>query len=140
MALYGGANKYKGAPLFRAAMMDSGSIVPADPVDCPKGQQIYRTVVEAAGCGSASDTLACLRKVDYTTYLNAANSVPAIAGYNSVALSYLPRPDGKTLPVSPEIAVQQKKYAAVPMVRLPFLTSLYVSETGPKANGAIDRR
>jgi hypothetical protein len=44
MALYDGDHTYKGKPLFRAGIMNSGSIVPADPVDCPKGQAIYDTV------------------------------------------------------------------------------------------------
>lgn len=38
MVLYDGNNKYNGKSLFRGAIMNSGSIVPADPVDCPKGQ------------------------------------------------------------------------------------------------------
>ena len=44
MMLYDGDNSYKGKPLFRAGIMNSGSIVPADPVDCPKGQAIYDRV------------------------------------------------------------------------------------------------
>lgn len=44
MALYDGDNTYNGKPLFRAGIMDSGSIVPADPVDCPKGQAVYDQV------------------------------------------------------------------------------------------------
>lgn len=44
MMLYDGDINYKGKPLFRAGIMNSGSIVPADPVDCPKGQAIYDTV------------------------------------------------------------------------------------------------
>jgi carboxylesterase type B len=44
MALYDGNNTYKGKPLFRGGIMNSGSIVPADPVDCPKGQAVYDTV------------------------------------------------------------------------------------------------
>jgi carboxylesterase type B len=44
MLLYNGDHTYKGKPLFRAGIMNSGSIVPADPVDCPKGQLIYDTV------------------------------------------------------------------------------------------------
>jgi acetylcholinesterase len=71
MALYNGNNMYNGKPLFRAAIMDSGSIVPADPVDCAKSQIVYNTVVQNAGCTAAEDTLACLRSVDYQTYLNA---------------------------------------------------------------------
>ncbi|KAF2502341.1 putative extracellular lipase [Lophium mytilinum] len=116
MALYDGDNTYKGKPLFRAGIMDSGSVVPADPVDCPKGQVVYDTVVKAAGCSSASDTLACLREVDYTTLLNAANSVPGILSYNSVSLSYLPRPDGSALTASPETLIAAGKYAKVPFI------------------------
>lgn len=116
MALYGGNNKYNGKALFRGAIMDSGSIVPADPVDCPKGQAVYDTVVAAGGCSSASDTLACLRGLSYEDFLNAANSPPGILSYTSVALSYLPRPDGTVLTKSPEQLVLDNEYAAVPMI------------------------
>ena len=116
MALYGGDATYNGKPLFRGAIMDSGSVVPADPVDCPKGQAIYDTVVETAGCSGAADTLECLRGLDYDTFLDAANSVPAILSYNSVALSYLPRPDGTALPDSPDILSESGQYYAVPMI------------------------
>lgn len=116
MALYDGDHTYNGAPLFRAGIMNSGSIVPADPVDGVKGQAVYDKVVESAGCASASNTLECLRGLDYTTFLNAANSVPGILSYNSVALSYLPRPDGKVLTDSPEVLATSGKYASVPFI------------------------
>ncbi|KAJ5995876.1 secreted lipase [Penicillium waksmanii] len=116
MALYDGDNTYNGSPLFRAGIMNSGSIVPADPVDGTKGQDVYDTVVESAGCGSATDTLECLRGLDYTKFLNAANSVPGILSYNSVALSYLPRPDGTVLTDSPENLVTSGRYASVPFI------------------------
>jgi carboxylesterase type B len=116
MALYDGNNTYKGKPLFRAGIMNSGSIVPADPVDCPKGQVIYNTVVKAAGCSGTADTLACLRTVPYQTLLNATNSVPGILSYSSVALSYLPRPDGVVLTKSPEVLAAAGKYAKVPFI------------------------
>jgi acetylcholinesterase len=116
MALYNGNNTYKGAPLFRAAVMDSGSIVPADPVNCTKGQVVYDTVVKNAGCAQSNDTLACLRAAPYDTFLKAANSVPGILSFNSIALSYLPRPDGVTLTQSPEILVKEGKFAQVPFI------------------------
>ncbi|KAK4221316.1 putative sterol esterase precursor [Podospora fimiseda] len=116
MSLYDGNNKYKGKPLFRGAIMNSGSIVPADPVDCPKGQEIYDAVVLKSGCKGAADTLACLRNLPYEKFLNSANSVPAILSYNSVALSYLPRPDGVALTKSADLLIKEKKYAAVPMI------------------------
>ncbi|KAJ8133048.1 hypothetical protein O1611_g575 [Lasiodiplodia mahajangana] len=116
MALYGGNNTYKGNKLFRAGIMNSGSVVPADPVDCERCQGIYDQVVEEAGCSGSADTLKCLRDADYDTFLHAANSVPGILSYTSVALSYLPRPDGVVLPDSPDVLAQTGKYAAVPMI------------------------
>jgi carboxylesterase type B len=96
--------------------MHSGSILPADSVDCPKAQAIYDTVVAQANCTESNDTLACLRHVDYDTFVRATNSVPSFTSYNSMALSYLPRPDGKVLVDSPEVLVQSGKYAAVPLI------------------------
>ena len=49
LALFDGNNTYKGCPLFRAAIMDSGSITPTEPVNGVKAQAIFDTVVEAAG-------------------------------------------------------------------------------------------
>lgn len=116
IALFNGDNTYKGSPLFRSGIMNSGSIVPADPVDCPKGQAVYQHVVDQAGCSNATDTLECLRGLDYTKFLNAANSFPSITSYNSVSLPYLPRPDGKVLTDSPEHLVTSGRYASVPFI------------------------
>ncbi|GJC96001.1 carboxylic ester hydrolase [Colletotrichum higginsianum] len=116
MALYNGDNKYKGKALFRGAIMNSGSLAPTDPVDCPKGQAVYDKVVAEAGCSGSADTLNCLREVDYTTFLNAVTSLPGILSYNSIALSYLPRPDGRTLTASPDVLAKNGQYAAVPMI------------------------
>lgn len=116
MVLYDGDHTYKNKPLFRAAIMNSGSVAPADPVDCPKGQEVYNTVVETAGCASAASSLDCLRALDYTDFLNAANSVPGILSFSSVALSYLPRPDGVALTQTPDILIASKKYAKVPFI------------------------
>ncbi|KAH7248443.1 lipase [Fusarium solani] len=116
MALYGGNNTYKGKPLFRGAVMNSGSIIPADPVDCPKGQAVFDKVIETAGCASAAHALNCLRELNYVDFLNAVNSVPGILSYNSVALSYLPRPDGRVLKESPDLLLKNGEYAAVPMI------------------------
>ncbi|KAK5134347.1 hypothetical protein LTR08_006527 [Meristemomyces frigidus] len=117
-AINGGDNTYKGNPLFRAAIMDSGSITPADPVTAPQAQAIYNSVVQNAGCSGASSKLACLRSLNYTTFLNAANSVPGIFSYRSVDLSYLPRPDpgNKFFSVSPEVSATNGAIAKVPII------------------------
>ncbi|KAL2797467.1 cholinesterase [Aspergillus keveii] len=116
MILYDGDNTYKGKKLFRGAIMNSGGIVPADPVDSAKGQTVYDTVVSEAGCSSAPDTLECLRDLDYDTFLDAANSVPGVLSYHSVALSYLPRPDGTALTDSPDVLAKTGRYARVPFI------------------------
>lgn len=116
MLLYDGDNEYNGQPLFRGAIMNSGSIVPADPVDTAKGQAVYDTVVSSAGCSDAPDTLDCLRELDYQDFLRAANAQPGLLSYHSVALSYLPRPDGTVLTDSPDLLVARGSYAAVPMI------------------------
>ncbi|RMZ87720.1 hypothetical protein DV736_g5057, partial [Chaetothyriales sp. CBS 134916] len=114
----GGDNTYQGKPLFRGAIMESGSVVPAEPVTGVSAQNIYNTVVESAGCSSADDTLACLRGKDYTTFLNAVNSVPSIISYHSLDLSYLPRPDPSSnfFSISPELSVASGAFAKVPII------------------------
>lgn len=116
LVLYNGNNYYKGKPLFRGAIMDSGTIIPTDPIDTPKAQQVYDTVVAKAGCASSSDTLACLRAASYETFYAAVTSIPDIASYGGVALSYQPRPDGVSITLSPEVLVQQGKFAKVPLI------------------------
>jgi carboxylesterase type B len=116
MLLYGGNATYKGKNLFRGAIMNSGSAIPADPVDGDKAQAIYDTVVDRAGCAGAADTLSCLRMAPYETFYDAVTSVPGAFSYNSVALSYLPRPDGVVLPLSPEQAGKEGKFYKVPAI------------------------
>ena len=116
MALYDGDAKYKGKPLFRAGIMNSGSISSAEPVDSPKAQAVYDEVVAKAGCSGAADTLQCLRDLDYHTFLNAVNAQPGLLSYNSAAVSYLPRPDGKVLTDSTAQLAKSGKYYAVPTI------------------------
>lgn len=113
MALYDGEITYNGMPLFRGAIMNTGSIVPANHVDGIKGQAVYHTVVRNGGCLDAQETRGCLHGLDYARSLNAANSVPSILDYNSVAESYLPRPDGMALTESAEQLAMKGKYASV---------------------------
>ncbi|POR33681.1 Carboxylic ester hydrolase [Tolypocladium paradoxum] len=115
MALYDGNATYNGKALFRSAIMNSGSITPTDPVDCPKAQAIYNAVVEKSNC-TGTDTLDCLRRKDFKTFYDAVNSVPRVGGYTSLALSYLPRPDGKVLTDSPDVLVKNGRYHAVPVI------------------------
>ncbi|KAG8411268.1 hypothetical protein J3459_016419 [Metarhizium acridum] len=116
MVLYDGNNTYKGKPLFRGAIMNSGSVVPTNPLDSPKAQAVFDKVVQTGGCGNAADKLGCLRALSSTDFLNAVTSVPGILSYESLALSYLPRPDGKAITLSPDALIRAGKYAPVPII------------------------
>lgn len=116
LVMFDGDHTYKGKPLFRGAMMDSGSVIPTTPVDGEKGQAIYDAVVADAGCAQANDTLECLRDVDFETFYNAANSVPNLFTYYSIDLSYMPRPDGKVITDSMEVLMNSGKIAKVPFI------------------------
>ena len=113
-----GDNTYNGKALFRGAIMDSGSISPAEPMTAPQAQHIFETVVEKAGCLNNSAVLSCLRALPFEQYHAAANSVPALLGYHSLDLSYFPRPDPGSdfFPVSPEVALERGSFAKVPVI------------------------
>lgn len=108
--------RYNDKPLFRAAIMDSGSVIPTDPADCPKAQNIFNTVVRAGGCEGAADKIDCLRALPYDQFLQASTSVPGLFDYPSVALSYIPRYDGDLLTDSADNLCEAGKYANVPYI------------------------
>jgi carboxylesterase type B len=114
----GGDASFKDGTLFRAAILNSGSTTPTVPVDHPKAQAIYDTVVSAAGCAGKANSLDCLRALPFEQVSDAFATVPSFFGRSSVDLSYLPRPDpiDNFMPISPEAAVQSGKFAKVPVI------------------------
>lgn len=111
---YGGDNTYNGKPLFRGAIMDSGSMTPIQDTNSTKPQSIFNQVVKNAGCSGKADTVNCLRDLSYTSFLNAVTSVPGT--YGQADESYRPRVDFDTIPFSSETAVQNGKFAKVPFI------------------------
>lgn len=116
MLYKGGDAKYKGKPLFRGAIMNSGTSVPALDIDSSKAQAVFDTVVGSAGCLDAEDSLECLRKLPFEQYYRAASAVPSLLSYEGVPLSYLPRPDGDILPESPDLMMKAGKGYFVPSI------------------------
>ncbi|TFA97840.1 putative secreted lipase [Trichoderma ghanense] len=80
-----------------------------------KAQAIYDAVATSAGC-LGNNSLSCLRDLDNDVFTVAANSVPGIISYSSLALSYLPRPDGRVLTDSPDALQRAGKFHQVPMI------------------------
>ncbi|KAL7816063.1 alpha/beta-hydrolase [Trichoderma aethiopicum] len=115
LVLFDGDASYNGKALFRGAIMNSGSATPTDPLDSDKAQAIYDAVAASANC-TGVDSLSCLRNLDNNIFTIAANSVPGIISYSSLALSYLPRPEGRVLTDSPDALQRAGKFHQVPMI------------------------
>jgi carboxylesterase type B len=62
------------------------------------------------------DSLNCLRKLPYQLLLRATNSPSSVLSYSSLALNYVPRPDGRTLTASPDRLALDGKIAKVPFI------------------------
>ena len=65
--------------LFRGAFMQSGAPIPVG--DITNGQDSYDKLVQDAGCGSASDTLDCLRQLPYDKLKGAMDQSASIFSY-----------------------------------------------------------
>lgn len=96
-------------------------------MDSVKPQFIFDTVIKTADCTHAADKLDCLRKLSYGDFNNAVNSVPGLLGYESVALSYTPRPDGRFLTESPDQLDFNSKIAKVPVIAVSTICSVCVA-------------
>ncbi|KZZ90710.1 Carboxylesterase, type B [Ascosphaera apis ARSEF 7405] len=116
MILFDGNNTYNGKPLFHGGIMNSGSAIPVLDIDSGKAQAVYDAVARAGGCDTSDNSLECLRGLDYSRFLDATTSVPGLLGYHSLALSYLPRPDGRTLTASPDVLGKAGKYPDIPVI------------------------
>ncbi|KIK69867.1 hypothetical protein GYMLUDRAFT_151725 [Collybiopsis luxurians FD-317 M1] len=100
--------------LFRAGFMQSGSPIPVG--DITNGQKYYDQIVDATGCSGSSDTLDCLRSVDYTTLKAAVDTTPGIFAYQSLNLAWLPRVDGVFLKDDPQKLVAAGQVATIPII------------------------
>nr|VWO95946.1 Carboxylic ester hydrolase (EC [Ganoderma boninense] len=100
--------------LFRGAFMQSGSPIPIG--DIVNGQADYDGLVAETGCSGASNTLQCLREVDYKKLKTAVDATPNMFSYQSLRLAWLPRADGVFLTDGPQALVQKGSIANVPLI------------------------
>ncbi|PVH90452.1 alpha/beta-hydrolase, partial [Periconia macrospinosa] len=82
-----------GKPLFRAAIMDSGTSFDAEPVNGTTAQAQYDYIVSAVGCASSYSTLDCLRAAPWQKTYDATNTLPKLLSQDGFSIDYLPRPD-----------------------------------------------
>ncbi|KAI0248236.1 carotenoid ester lipase precursor [Lactifluus subvellereus] len=114
VALHMLTNKGNQEGLFRGAIMQSGGPIPVG--DIEHGQRYYDAMVEKTGCKHTQDTLACLRKVPYTTFKKAMDESPNFFAYQGLVLAWLPRVDGVFLTEPPQHAVLRGHVSNVPMI------------------------
>lgn len=79
VALHMIANNGDHENLFRAGIMQSGSILSVG--DITLGQGHYDQIVADAGCSGSTDTLACLRTIPFSTLKPAMDKVPSFFDY-----------------------------------------------------------
>jgi len=73
------ANDGNAEGLFRGAIMESGAPIPVG--DIENGQVFYDQIVRDTGCSGSTDTLQCLREVDYDTLKAAIDATPSIFAF-----------------------------------------------------------
>ncbi|KAF5350591.1 hypothetical protein D9756_008678 [Leucocoprinus leucothites] len=108
------ANNGNAEGLFRGAIMESGAPIPVG--DIENGQIYYDQIVRDTGCSGSSDTLQCLREVDYDKLQAAIDATPSIFAYQALRLAWLPRADGVFLTDHPQRLVQDGKVAKIPYI------------------------
>ena len=81
------ANNGNNEGLFRGGFMQSGAPIPVG--DITKGQDNYDQLVAQTGCSGQSDTLQCLRQVDYNTLKAAVDASDSLVGYTVCGLLFL---------------------------------------------------
>ena len=122
MLIDGGDHTYQGRPLFRGAIMNSGSSIPVQPVDGAAAQEVFDAVAEAGGCRASEaaddNSLECLRGLPYEDLLNATNAAPSLLTHTGIAFSFPPRPDtgDNFITLSPEQAIREGRVAPVPVI------------------------
>lgn len=120
MAMYDGDNTYNGKPLFRGAIMQSGSLLPMETITDSRPQKLYHHFADAAGCSNLgdSDTMTCLRGKSTSTLSAAMNSWGLADGFGvmDMFITWSPRADGNILRDIPYKLVDAGKFAKVPYI------------------------
>ncbi|KAI0265668.1 carotenoid ester lipase precursor [Gloeopeniophorella convolvens] len=114
IAMHMVSNKGDQQGLFRGAIMQSGGPIPVGDIEL--GQRWHDFMVEKTGCSGANDSLACLRKVPYTTFKYAMDMSNSFFAYSGIALAWLPRVDGAFLTESPQHAVLRGHVSKIPVI------------------------
>ncbi|KAJ7723426.1 Alpha/Beta hydrolase protein [Mycena metata] len=108
------SNKQNSSALFRGAFLESGSQIPTPTLQ--DGQPVYDGLVAANNCSSASDTLDCLRRVPFDSFMATVNNTQNMFSYQSLSIIWRPYIDGDVVERALSASVSQGLYAKVPIM------------------------
>lgn len=116
MAGFNGDITYKGKPLFRGGILNSGTFMRQEAADSPAAQATFDKIVATAGCSGAEDKLTCLRALSTDELTKAVNNFPAMLTFVGASVAYMPTIDGKFFTKSPYAHTRDKLYAPIPIL------------------------
>ncbi|KAJ7729914.1 Alpha/Beta hydrolase protein [Mycena metata] len=106
--------QFEPSALFRGAFMLSGSPVTTGSV--ADGQPHYDKLILANNCTGSSDTLECLRRVPFDSFMATVNHTTNLFSFSSLQNIWRPRVDGDVLVHNPLVSVSKGLYAKVPFM------------------------
>ncbi|KAJ7166861.1 sterol esterase [Mycena filopes] len=106
--------RFEPTALFRGAFMLSGS--PTTTGSLADGQPHYDELIAANNCTQAKDTLECLRKAPFDTFMASVNHTTNVFSFSSAQNIWRPRVDGEIVVQNPLLSVLEGRYAKVPII------------------------
>lgn len=120
MVAYDGDHTNNGKPLFRAAIMQSGTSTPIGHITDEKPQKMFNRFAGMAGCGGLDDaeTMSCLRGKPIDTLISAQNSysINERFGFTDMMLGFSPHADGSFLSDTTKNLMDAGKIAPIPFI------------------------
>ncbi|KAL7903409.1 Alpha/Beta hydrolase protein [Trichoderma sp. SZMC 28014] len=121
LVMSGGNATYENRKLFRGAIMSSGSLLPAEPIDSKKCNEIFTDVAislfpKRSDRPPRKDWLEDLREATYTDFVRATSVFPGVHSAEAMRLIYVPRPDNDLIRHSQEVLLKDNMFAPVPMI------------------------
>lgn len=121
LVMSGGNATYKSRKLFRGAIMSSGSLLPAEPIDSKKCNEIHSDVAislfpKRTDRLPQKDWLEALREATYTDFVRATGVFPGAHSAEAMRLVYVPRPDNDLIRHSQEVLLKDNMFVPVPMI------------------------
>lgn len=97
--------------LFRAAIMESGGSIAANPMNSTGDQASYDSIVTKVGCSNATDTLQCLRDTPFETLNSVLNGTDGNPQY-----SFWPVVDGDIIRDWGSMQLGNGEFVKVPII------------------------